>query len=156
MAGKQLITLIRKLDEENGINWVEALPRALFMNHGIPGETGLSPHQIVFGRDRNVTGIPYRVERECEDASDVVERMRELDKAISERLTNQHKKTKDALNHKRKARPPFTVGDMVWYLRPKEVGGNKISTWWTGPFKVHARTGASSYTLELTPGMYRQ
>jgi len=107
MAGKQVITLLRKLNEESGINWVEALPRALFTHHGIPGETGLSPHQIVFGRDRNVTGIPYRVERECEDASDFVERMRELDKAISERLTNQRKKTQDALNRKRKTRPPF-------------------------------------------------
>jgi len=49
MAGKQLITLFRKLNEESGR--VEALPRALFTHRRIPGETGLSPHQIVFGRD---------------------------------------------------------------------------------------------------------
>jgi transposase InsO family protein len=156
MAGKQLMTLLRKLNAESGINWVEALPRALFIHHGIPGETGLSPHQIVFGRDRSVTGVPYPTDPECEDARDFIERIQELDKKISQTLTERHRKTQESLNRKRKSRPAFSVGDQVWYLRPKGVGGNKISTWWTGPFRIHARTGASSYELEIQPGKFHE
>jgi len=156
MAGKQLITLLRKLNAEGGINWVEALPRALYIHHGIPGETGLSPHHIVFGRDRNVTGIPCKLERECEDARDFIDRMLELDRRVLRILTEKHQKAQNALNRKRKARSPLMVGDTAWYLRPKGVGGNKISTWWTGPYRVHARTGASSYTLEIAPGTYHE
>ena len=156
MAGKQLITLLRKLNSESGINWVEALPRALHIHHGIPGETGLSPHQIVFGRDRNVTGISYPIEPECEDAQSFVDRMNEMDQKIAQILTERHRKTQEVLNRKRKARPAYTVGEQVWYLRPKGVGGNKISTWWTGPFRVHARTGASSYELETAPNVFHE
>jgi hypothetical protein len=156
MAGKQLISLLRKLNAESGINWVEALPRALFIHHGVPGETGLSPHQIVFGRDRNVTGIPFRTENECEDARDFVNRMEEMDKKVSQILAERHRKAQESMNKKRKTRPAFLVGDQVWYLRPKGVGGNKISTWWTGPYRIHARTGASSYELETQPGKFHE
>ena len=59
MAGKTLITILRKLNAEGGVNWVEALPRAIRMQHDLVGEGGLSPYQIVFGRERNLAGIPY-------------------------------------------------------------------------------------------------
>ena len=45
-AGKQLVTLLRKLNAEEGINWVEALPRALHMHHYKLGISGLNTHQI--------------------------------------------------------------------------------------------------------------
>jgi len=114
MAGKQLITLLRKLNAEGGMNWVEALPRALYIHHGIPGETGLSPHHIVFGRDRNVTGIRCKFERECEDARDFIDRMLELDRRVLRILTDKHQKAQNALNRERKARTPLVVGDTAW------------------------------------------
>lgn len=59
VAGKTLITTLRKLHFEENVNWVEALPHALRLIHDRVGEGGMSPHQIVFGRDRNLAGLPY-------------------------------------------------------------------------------------------------
>ena len=40
VAGKSLIGFLRKLWVEERINWVEALPRVLRINHDLPGESG--------------------------------------------------------------------------------------------------------------------
>jgi hypothetical protein len=83
VAGKTLIGLMRKIHVEVGIQWVEALPQVLRMYHDLPGETGLSPFQILFGRDRNVAGIPYQPPRVCEEAAVFMERMEARDKALA-------------------------------------------------------------------------
>ncbi len=65
VAEKQLITQLQKLHDEQVVNWVEALPRALHFIHDRPGEGGFSPHQLLFGREKNLAGLPFRTEREC-------------------------------------------------------------------------------------------
>ena len=60
VAGRSLITLLRKLKVGEGANWVEALPRVLRLQHDMVGEAGLSPHEIVFGRERSLAGVPFR------------------------------------------------------------------------------------------------
>ena len=52
VAGKTLISLMRKIWVKHGINWVEALPRILRFYHDLPGESGLSPFEAMFGRER--------------------------------------------------------------------------------------------------------
>jgi hypothetical protein len=44
-----------------------------------------------------------------------------------------------------KKRPAFYVGDRVWIMKPKPVGGHNIQTYWTGPTTITSRTGASSF-----------
>ncbi len=39
----------------------------------------------------------------------------------------------------------------MWLQRPKGVTGPKLEHWWTGTYRVHARTGQSSYALTLGP-----
>ena len=60
-AVHQVKSVLRKLHAEQGINWVEALPRALRIHHDLVGATGISPYEIVFGRPRPLGGIPYEV-----------------------------------------------------------------------------------------------
>ena len=43
VAGKQLITHLRKLHADYGINWVQTLRRVLLQLHDKPGESGISP-----------------------------------------------------------------------------------------------------------------
>ena len=69
-AGKQIITLLRKMHTETGITWIEELPRAIRMHHDMIGPSGLSPYQIVFERERNFAGLPLSPLRECEDAEE--------------------------------------------------------------------------------------
>ena len=64
VAGKSIIDLLRKNWTEDKINCVEALPRALRAYHDNPGESGLSPFQILFGWESYVAGIPNEPPRE--------------------------------------------------------------------------------------------
>ena len=58
-AGQQIITWLKKMNVDEGRNWVEALPRALCLYHDTVGEMGHSPYQIMFGRERLLRGIHY-------------------------------------------------------------------------------------------------
>ena len=68
VAGKTVYNLLRKLHAEQRINWVEALPRVLRYHHNAIGETGLSPYQTLFGRDRPEAGLPYTPPMKCPSA----------------------------------------------------------------------------------------
>ena len=68
VAGQQVIEILRKLSAQEKLNWVEALPRVLFILHEVRGESGLSPYEIIFGRPRHVAGLQYDPPRECEDS----------------------------------------------------------------------------------------
>ena len=90
IAGKTLIGLLRKLNAEGPISWVEALPRVLRLYHDTPGESGVSPYQIVFGRERPLAGVPYEPLRECDSAQAFFDRMEEVDKGIAQAMNWQH------------------------------------------------------------------
>ena len=82
VAGRQLITVLRKLHAERAINWVEAMPHALRLIHDSEGPSGMSPYQIVFGRDRNLGGLPKKHPDEAEAAVEFLDRMRTLDEEV--------------------------------------------------------------------------
>ena len=44
---KTLITIRRKLNAAEEINWMDALPYALRIHHDTPNNSGLTPYQIV-------------------------------------------------------------------------------------------------------------
>jgi hypothetical protein len=121
MAGKQIITLLRKLHAGGEVNWVEALPRALRLHHDKAGITGYSPYQIVFGRERNLPGLPYSTPLECMEAQDFLEHMGEMDRTLAQALNQIHDEQKARHNGKQRARPVFKVGDRVWVLKPKPL-----------------------------------
>ena len=54
------------------------------------------------------------------------------------------------MNAQRRARPTYQVGDWVWYLKTKPVGGVKMSSWWLGPFRILERIGESTYNMKDT------
>ena len=92
---------------------MEVLPRAFRIQHDTIGPSGLSPYQIVLGRDRNLPGLPTRLEKMSEDASGFMARMSRLDDEIAKTLNGMHERQKDIVNHNRGERPPFKVGDQV-------------------------------------------
>jgi hypothetical protein len=63
-AGQQIFERLRKIQIEEKICWVEALPQILDRLHDTPGEGGLSPYQILFGREafgRSPLQTPFRI-----------------------------------------------------------------------------------------------
>ena len=147
-AGQQIIELLKKLNVEQNVIWVEALPRVLVQYHDVVGEGGLSPYQIVFGRDRLGLGVPYPPERSCEDAESFLDRMRMRDEFVAQRLNAKHLLAAEQVNKGRKARADFAVGDKVWLLKPKSLSSQaKLEARWVGPMRVVHRLGRSSYSV---------
>ena len=105
VAGKSIISLLRKVNTQGHTNWVEALPRVMWAYHNRPGETGLSPFQIVFGRDRFEAGASYPPLRECEDAFNFFERMAKIDEFVASSLNQLHESQQRRANANR-AVPP--------------------------------------------------
>ena len=150
MAGQQLMERLRKLNAEETINWVEGLPQILDRYHDTPGESGFSPYEILFGRERCTGYLPYAPPRECPDAKDFFLRMEEVDNRVAVVLNDKHAAQATKINANRKSPPDFQVGDQVWYLRP-EGSGTKLDTRWIGPGKVTAKVGEHSYEVRITP-----
>ena len=58
-AGQELQEVLRKLSAQSDENWLQLLPWALNIIHDTPGESGLSPYEIMFGRERFMANMPY-------------------------------------------------------------------------------------------------
>ena len=60
VAGRQMFEKFRQLHiDEPGRNWYNSLWRVLQAYHDLPGPTGLSPHRILFLRDRVSRTLPW-------------------------------------------------------------------------------------------------
>ena len=81
-AGKTLDNIIRKVSLETGLPWLEVLPRALSTCNDLPGESGYSPYQVVFGRERIGRGPELPTAHQSEDMTAFVERQRRADAAL--------------------------------------------------------------------------
>ena len=155
VSGRVIKDMLRKLHIENkrGINWVEALPRVLRIQHdAIDPITGLSPYQIVFGRERALAALPWEKFEEAPEASTFFDHIAEIDVEVADRLNKAHQKLAERINASRRPKPPFCIGDWVYQLKPKPVGGVKLGTWWLGPARVVARVGESSYQIRYVDG----
>ena len=150
-AGQQIIERMRKLQIDTKMTWVELLPQVLDRLHDTPGEGGLSPYQILFGRNRPLGGLPYQPPHVCEDSVDFFHRMQSVDQDVATKLNNLHGKQMARINASRKGDKHFQVGDTVWYLRPPDAG-NKLDSRWIGPVPIIAREGEHSYVVETKPG----
>ena len=150
-AGQQIMKILRKMNVGEGINWVGALPHALRLYHDCPGPTGWSPYEIVFGRERSLADFPRRGAAQCEEAADFFNRMQAMDTKIAKELDKIHAAQQGYINEKRREGHQHRVGDKVWVIRPKQLGGNKISPWWLGPYPIVAREGERSFVVLKTP-----
>ena len=147
-AGQQLLSILKKLHLEHGINWVESLPRALRIHHDTIGESGYSPYEIVFGRTRMVPGIPYTPDRVCEDASDFMSRMEHVDQMVAQRMHEVHLQSSALVNKRKVEREAYLVGSLVWLLKaPSHSSQAKLEARWRGPLQVVERTGERSYVV---------
>ena len=130
VVGKVLWGIIRKLNAESRVNWVEALPRILRIYHDMENASGLSPYQMVFGRERAVAGLPYTPPKMCEGAQSFFDRMDMIDREVARVLNTTHFKKQEWFNKGRSEGKVYAVGDKVWVLRPREVASEgKFKTW---------------------------
>ena len=151
-AGQQIMEKLRKLQVHDKVNWVEALPRVLDRIHDLPGETGFTPYEILFGRHRPLSGLPLPIPHVCEDALQFFNRMQTLDQKVASTLNETHWKSAERVNRNRIESLPFQISDLVMYRRP-ENAGNKLDSRWLGPAVVRSREGDRSYQIEIKPNV---
>jgi len=158
-AGQQIMRKLRKmiLDlMEEGVAWVDLLPKALRHIHDVPGESGLSPYEVVFGRHRPLAQLPYRPIQEAQGATEFFEKMQALDARAAKALNDLHQKRKAQVNANRKEPTPFAKGSKVWYRPERQPGTDKLAPEWVGPCLIEKRLGAHSYVVEVAPGVLRE
>ena len=138
----------RKMHDEMGISWVEALPQILDRYHDTPGETNLSPYKIFFGRERPLANRPYHPPRELGDAKEFVERMALVDKKVASIVNSKNQRDIERLNQGRRQFPRLGVGDRVWVKRPEGSGTNwppagLVRVWWLTKSRLTATRSKS-------------
>ena len=149
VAGKVLKDLLRKLSMEQKRPWPELVPIALRIRHDlVDPEVGFSPYQLVFGRERAGSGPAWFVEHESPEAQKWLEKRREVEVEVAERLRGRLEKKQQVINKTRRERE-FKVGDWVYLRKPKEVAGPGLEPFWTGPFEIRERRGEHSYVIKI-------
>jgi transposase InsO family protein len=151
VAGKTFKTWLRKISEEEKSCWVELIPHVLRKYHDMPGVSGLSPYEIVYGRQRPLAGLPYEVPRVSEDAVDFFHRMEALDAKVAKHLDEEHRTRCKSVNASRKHKPIYAMGSKVWFKRPASLSAGLHSVW-EGPGVVLRRVGAGSYLISNRKG----
>ena len=155
-VGAQLQKQLRHIHSESGTPWVEALPLAVQRLHDREGQSGLSPYQVLYGRNRPYAGVPYEPPTRAEDAVSFFERQQAVDQQVAQTLNAHHDKKAEQLNRHRRELPTLKVGDKAWYLRPRGRPGEKLETYWLGPCRVAERRSEHSYVVEIQEGRMQE
>ncbi|EPS67738.1 hypothetical protein M569_07036 [Genlisea aurea] len=150
VAGRVLKDIIRKVAMERKKSWMEILPCALRIRHDlVDPEIGYSPYQLLFGRERPGTGLPWNVEHENESARVWIRNREQQEGHIASILRKRILEGLKRINQKRQARK-FQVGDRVWLKRPKGITGpSPTEALWTGPYRIGKQVGTNSFVLKI-------
>jgi len=133
-SAQQVMRKLTKLITDEGLPWAELLPRALRHLHDLPGPSGYSPYQILFGRDRPLANVPLKAREattKVTDMEDFMRRMRQLDKQVVEALGRVHAQRAREANSRRRDPPPFAKGAKVWFQPERQPGTDKLQTNWS-------------------------
>ncbi len=132
VAGQQLINRLRSLNQETGENWMQLLPQVLDRLHDIKGESGFSPYELVFGRERPMQGLKFQEPNTCRDARLFCQEMQRRRERAAQILNDKHRTRERTSSVPERT---FKPGDEVWYLRPPQTG-DKLDSRWVGPAKL--------------------
>ena len=127
VAGRQLFEKLRKSHITNPHrNWFEEMWPALKAHHDTPPPGGLSPHQILFGRDPLGRGLPLSVDGMALDAKEFFARQEATARDIRQQLEKEHaERQKSAPSSTAQT---FRVGDPLWVISESQV---HVSLCWT-------------------------
>ena len=89
-AGRQVIDWLAKIKADTEFGWVEALPIMLRQYHDSVGESGFSPYEIVFGRYRNLPGVPRPPPQRSEEALAFMDRQLKMEEVVAKVLNAKH------------------------------------------------------------------
>ena len=154
VAGRQLFEKLRKIHITNPRrNWFEEMWPALKGHHDTPTPGGLSPHQILLGRDPLGRGLPLSGDRMAMDAKEFFARQEATARDTRQQLEKEHAKRQRSAPSSTAQK--FRVGDPVWVIRPRPMGTHRTKTWFT-PGEVVPRIGEDTYRIKVGHGQFRE
>ena len=149
--------MLRAICGNDPKRWDEALPQAVFaINSAVNATTGLSAHQMLFGRDPSTPldllfGSPPTMLLRDPSVSE------EYAHLLRQGMENAHAYARDnicrAVRRQRRLyhqqAKQFEVGDRVWLFSPRAVPdlSRKLTTYWTGPWTILEKLNDLTYRL---------
>ena len=152
VAGRQLFEKLRKIHITNSRrNWFEEMWPALKAHHDTPTPGGLSPHQILFGRDPLGRGLPLSGDGMAMDAKEFYGQQEATAQDIRQQLEKEHAERQKSAPSSTAQK--FRVGDPVWVIRLRPMGTHRTKTWFT-PGEVVCRIGEDTYRIKVGHGQF--
>ena len=154
VAGRQLFEKLRKIHLANSRrNPFEKIWPALKAHHDTPTPGGLSPHQILFGRDPLGLGLPLSGDGMAMDAKEFFARQEATVRDIRQQLQREHAvRQKSAPSS---TAQKFRLGDPVWVIRPRPMVTHRTKTWFA-PGEVVRRIDEDTYRVRVGHGQIRE
>ena len=150
LAGRQMFEKFRQLHiDEPGRNWYNSLWRVLQAYHDLPGPTGLSPHRILFLRDRVSRTLPWLNHGKVAlDANAMMGEADDTAAKVCKALQDEHDKR--AKYFKQGKVQKYALQDTVWVERHhKDVLSRHRQASWYVPGVIVRKVGQDVYAVRV-------
>ena len=150
VAGRQMFEKFRQLHiHEPGRNWYNSLWRVLQAYHDLPGPTGLSPHRILFLRDRVSRTLPWLNHgKVARDANAMMAEADDTAAKVCKALQDEHEKR--AKYFKQGKVQKYALKDTVWVERHhKDVLSRHRQASWYVPGVIVRKVGQDAYAVRV-------
>ena len=150
VAGRQMFEKFRQLHiDEPGRNWYNSLWRVLQAYHDLPGPTGLSPHAILFLRDRVSRTLPWLNHgKVARDANAMMAEADDTAAKVCKALQDEHEKR--AKYFKQGKVQKYALQDTVWVERHhKDVLSRHRQASWYVPGVIMRKVGQEVYAVRV-------
>ena len=148
--GRQMFEKFRQLHiDEPGRNWYNSLWRVLQAYHDLPGPTGLSPHRILFLRDRVSRTLPWLNHgKVARDANAMMAEADDTAAKVCKALQDEHDKR--AKYFKQGKVQKYALQDTVWVERHhKDVLSRHRQASWYVPGVTVRKVGQDVYAVRV-------
>ena len=150
VAGRQMFEKFRQPHiDEPGRNWYNSLWRVLQAYHDLPGPTGLSPHRILFLRDRVSRTLPWMNHgKVARDANAMMAEADDTAAKVCKALQDEHDKR--AKYFKQGKVQKYALQDAVWVERHhKDVLSRHRQASWYVPGVIVRKVGQIVYAVRV-------
>ena len=150
VAGRQMFENFRQLHiDVPGRNWYNSLWRVLQAYHDLPGPTGLSPHRILFLRDRVSRTLPWLNHgKVARDANAMMAEADDTAAKVCKALQDEHDKR--AKYFKQGKVQKYALQDTVWVERHhKDVLSRHRQASWYVPGVIVRKVGQDVYAVRV-------